>query len=162
MTSRSVLSSLALAAVAACGGHGGGAGTGPVAVAQSSSGAVREFLAGVADSNLNRIGASWGTDKGPAAATNVPADWRQRAEVMQLWLRGRTYKITGDQQLGNDRDHRQVTVDLTTGNCTKTVPFVTVRTSHGWLVEQVDLNTAGNPAQPCGPPAAPAAAPTGR
>jgi hypothetical protein len=31
------------------------------------------------------------------------------------------------------------------------VPFTVVKAKKGWLVENVDLNTAGNPKQPCGP-----------
>ena len=154
MTSRSVLGLLAVAALGACGGKSGGTAVpGAVPPAASASDAVKEFMAGVADSNLNRIGHAWGTNKGSAAALNTPTDWLKRATVMQLWLRGGTYTVTGDQQLEGDRTHRQVTISLVRGSCSKVIPFTVVQLKKGWLVENVDLSVAGNPAQPCGPPA---------
>lgn len=156
MTSRSVLGLLAVAALGACGGKGGSTAVpGTVPPAASASDAVKEFMAGVADSNLSRIGHAWGTSKGSAAALNDPQDWLKRVTVMQLWLRGGTYTITGDQRLENDATHRQVTISLVRGNCTKVVPFTVVQLKKGWLVENVDLTVAGNPVQPCGPSAGP-------
>src|SRR5512146_2185879 len=55
VTSRSVLGILAVACLGACGGHSGGAVPGAVPPASSASGAVKEFMAGVADSNIVRI-----------------------------------------------------------------------------------------------------------
>ncbi|HSC58276.1 MAG TPA: hypothetical protein VLC11_01840 [Gemmatimonadales bacterium] len=150
MTSRSVLGILAVAFLGACGGHSGGAVPGAVPPASSASGAVKEFMAGVADSNIVRIGSAWGTEKGSAARRNEPSDWQKRVMVMQLWLRGGTYTITGDQSLVNDRTHRQVTIDLARGGCTKTIPITVVRSGGGWLVESIDLTAAGNPEKPCG------------
>ncbi|HET7025005.1 MAG TPA: hypothetical protein VFI39_07375 [Gemmatimonadales bacterium] len=151
MTSRSVLGLLAVVAVGACGGHGGGATPGAVPPAASATGAVQEFMAGVADSNIIRIGSAWGTSKGAAAVLGQPADWEKRVTVMQLWLRGGTYTITGDQSLVNDQTHRQVTMDLVRGGCTKTIPITVVKVKHGWLVESIDLTAAGNPEKPCAP-----------
>lgn len=152
MTSRKVLGLIAAAALAACGGSSqSGTLPGEVPPASTSSAAVQEFMAGVADSNLVRIGSAWGTSDGSAAARNNPSDWLRRVTVMQLWLRGGTYTITSDQAINADRTHRQVTISLVRGQCTKVVPFTVVQVKHGWLVENVDLNQAGNPAQPCGP-----------
>lgn len=149
MTSRSVLGYLAVVALVACGGSGGSAVPGAAPPAASASGAVKEFMAGVADSNIVRIGSAWGTSKGSAATLGEPQDWQKRVTVMQLWLRGGTYTITGDQSLINDRTHRQVTIDLVRGPCTKTIPISVVQTKHGWLVESIDLTAAGNPEKPC-------------
>ncbi|MGB7211605.1 MAG: hypothetical protein WBC97_03170 [Gemmatimonadales bacterium] len=149
MTSRSVLGLVAVLAVGACGGHGGSETPGTVPPAASASGAVQEFMAGVADSNIVRIGSAWGTSKGAAAVLGQPADWQKRVTVMQLWLRGGTYTITGDQSLVNDKTHRQVTMDLVRGGCTKTIPVTVVKLKRGWLVESIDLTAAGNPEKPC-------------
>ena len=78
MTSSSVLGILAVAFLGACGGHSGGAVPGAVPPASSASGAVKEFMAGVADSNIVRIGSAWGTEKGSAARRNEPSDWQKR------------------------------------------------------------------------------------
>lgn len=150
MTSRSVLSLLVVAALGACGGHSGGPVPGVVPAAATSSGAVKEFMAGVADSNIVRIGSAWGTEKGSAASLNTPTDWQKRVTIMQLWLRGGTFTVTGDQSLVGDPTHRQVTIDLVRGDCTKTIPFTVVKSKAGWLVEDVNPNDAGNPARPCG------------
>ena len=58
--------------------------------------------------------------------------------------------VTSDAADGPDR--HQVQVELRRQLCTKTVPFTVIKLADGsWLVNQVDLTTAGTPTKPCLP-----------
>jgi len=149
VTTRNYLLSCGALILAACGGNSAGA----VAPLGSAEAAVREFMAAVQDSNIARMGRSWGSSAGPAAVTNDPAQWEQRMKVVQYYLRGGTFRITSDTPMNGDSKHRNVVVELTRGTCVKSLPFVAVESSNGWLVESVDISVAGNPRNPC--PASP-------
>ena len=149
MTTRNLLLSCGALLLAACGGTSA-AGVAPLGSAEA---AVREFMAAVQDSNIARMGRSWGPSSGPAAITNDPSNWEQRMRVTQFYLRGGTFRITSDTPVTGDPKHRNLVVELTRGSCVKSLPFVTVQSARGWLVEAVDISLAGNPLNPC--PAAP-------
>src|SRR4029079_13434366 len=90
------------------------------------------------------------TSAGPAAKTNQPPDWERRIVVMQAYLRNERSAITSDAADGPER--HQVQVELRRQLCTKTVPFTVIKLADGtWLVNQVDLTTAGTPTKPCLP-----------
>ena len=102
----------------------------------------------VADSNVARMAGLWGTASGPAARTRQPPDWERRVAIMQAYLRNDGFRVTSDAPESTDR--RALQVEIRRQTCTWNVPFVAVRTSDGsWLVNQVDLTAAGNPARPC-------------
>ena len=145
MTTRNHLLSCGALILAACGGSSAGA----VAPLGSAEAAVREFMAAVQDSNITRMGRSWGSSAGPAAVTNDPAQWEQRMKVVQYYLRGGTFRVTSDTPMTGDAKHRNLVVELTRGTCVKSLPFVTVQSAGGWLVESVDISVAGNPLNPC-------------
>jgi hypothetical protein len=137
--------------LAAC---GGGAGA-PDATkpAGSAKEAVQSFMQAVADSNHDKMASLWGTAAGPASRTNIPPDWRRRIPVMQAYLRNQSFRVTSDQPQGTEF-RRALQVELKRETCTWSVPFVAIRTADGtWLVTQVDLAAAGNPARPCMDPA---------
>jgi hypothetical protein len=139
--------------LAAC---GGGTGTQAAAPLPSAEAAVREFVAAATDSNIARMGQSWGTANGAAAVTGQPAQWEQRLQVAQAYLRGGTWRVLSSTQGTGAEDTRVVTMQFTRGTCVKSIPFMTIRTSRGgWLVNDFDLSLAGNPINPC--PAGPAA-----
>jgi hypothetical protein len=139
---------LALAALAACGGSAGNAPAAPGPVT-SPRGAVEQFLQAVADSNLPKMASLWGTAAGPAAKTNQPPDYQRRVVVMQAYLKNEGTAITGDAADGGP-DRHVVQVELRRDLCTRTVPFTVIKLADGtWLVNQVDLTAAGNPARPC-------------
>ena len=142
---------LVVAGLTACGGSSAGhtpAAPGPVT---SPRGAVEQFLSAVADSNVQKMGMLWGTSAGPAAKTNQPPDWERRIVVMQAYLRNEGTAITGDAPDGGP-DRHLVQVELRRQLCTKTVPFTVIKLPDGnWVVNQVDLTAAGNPARPCLP-----------
>jgi hypothetical protein len=104
----------------------------------------------VADSNLSKKASLWGTASGPAAQTNVPSDYRRRIAIMQAYLRNDSFRITSDEPEGTDEARRAVTVEIKRKTCTWTVPFTAIKVRGGsWIVTQLDLAAAGNPARPC-------------
>jgi hypothetical protein len=139
---------LVSAALAACGGSAGNSSAAPGPVT-SPRGVVEQFLQAVADSNLRKMASLWGTAAGPAAKTNQPPDYERRIVVMQAYLKNEGATLTGDAPDGGP-DRHVVQVELRRDLCTRTVPFTVIKLGDGtWLVNQVDLGAAGNPARPC-------------
>lgn len=102
----------------------------------------------VADSNLTKMAGLWGSASGPAARTGQPPDWERRIAIMQVYLRNDGFRLTADVPESTSR--RALQVQIRRETCTWDVPFVAIRTANGsWLVNQVDLTAAGNPARPC-------------
>ena len=133
----------------ACGG--GGAGPAPVEPANSAKGTVNRFMEAVADSNLAEMAQLWGTGAGPAAKTNQPSDWERRIAIMRAYLQNESHRVVSDSRDGSDARHA-VQVELRRQLCTWLVPFTVIKANDGnWLVNQVDLAKAGNPARPCVP-----------
>lgn len=103
----------------------------------------------VADSNVVKMANLWGTAIGPAAKTNQPPDWQRRVAIMQAYLRSESFRITSDVPEA-DEGRRGLLVEIKRKTCTWTVPFTAIKTRDGsWIVTQVDLAAAGNPARPC-------------
>jgi hypothetical protein len=161
-----------LLALAACGG-----GPGPTASAgpaPTPEEAVRSFMQAAADSNLTRMAQLWGTRAGSAAKTGQPPDYQRRIAIMRFYLSGSPYRLVpgaaaeiepaagaapggktptpgklpgpGDESATT----RQVVVQLDRQGCAKYVPFVVIKAADNtWLVNQVDIATAGHPKRPC-------------
>ena len=147
MTSEQLVSKLGscLAALllAACGG-----GTSPVQPAKSAAAAVQGFMQAVADSNLSKMADLWGTASGPASKTRQPPDWERRIAIMQAYLRSDSFRVSSD--VADPSGRRDLLVQIKRQACSWSVPFVAVKANDGsWLVNQVDLTQAGNPARPC-------------
>jgi hypothetical protein len=69
---------------------------------------------------------------------------------MQAYLRNDSFRITSDEPQGTDENRRAVAVEIKRKTCTWTVPFTAIKTRSGtWIVTQLDLAAAGNPARPC-------------
>ena len=115
----------------------------------------------VADSNVAKMATLWGTANGPASKTNQPPDWQRRVAIMQAYLRNQSFRITSDMPEAAE-NRRALQVEIKRESCTWTVPFVAVKVREGnWLVTQVDLAAAGNPARPCNDGKAAESAPQG-
>ncbi len=144
----------AAALLAACGGGaGGGSGAGQVQPAATASATVQNFMRAVADSNLVAMASLWGTANGSAARTKQPPDYERRIVVMQSYLVHDDSRILADVPDGSSGRHA-VQVQLRRQACTWTVPFSVVQLSDGgWIINQIDLTTAGNPARACDPSA---------
>jgi hypothetical protein len=140
--------------IAACGGTAPADPARDVGPAASAEAAVRGFLKGVADSNLTTMASYWGSAAGPAARTNQPPDWEKRMVVMQAYLASASYRIVSDVGSGAAANNRSLSVELRRPDCIRVVPFTVIRASNGaWLVNQVDLASAGSPIKPCPGPA---------
>ncbi len=134
--------------VAAC---GGGSAPSTVTPTNSARGAVDAFMQAVADSNLTEMATLWGTSAGPASKTRQPADWERRITIMQAYLQNESHRVVSDAPAGSE-SRRAVQVEIRRQLCTWMVPFTTIRLGDGnWIVNQVDLTAAGNPARPCVP-----------
>jgi len=140
-----------VAALTACAGGGGGApGSGDVPTMTSSAQAARSFMQAAADSNLTMMAGLWGTPDGPAASTGKPEGWEKRIAVMQAYLRGDSTRMVSDMPVTGDAGQRKAIVALYRMGCSKQIPIILARArSGGWLVVNVDLAAAGNPARPC-------------
>lgn len=134
---------LAVLAVVGC-----ASGTPTVEPAKSAAAAVQGFMQAVADSNVAKMASLWGTANGPALKTNQPPDYERRIAIIQAYLRNDSYRLTSD--VAESQDRRALQIELKRETCTWSVPFVAIKARDGaWLVNQVDLTAAGNPARPC-------------
>ena len=132
--------------LAACSGGGKAESTQPVT---SATGVVRSFMQAVADSNLAAMAGLWGTSKGPASRTRQPADYERRISVMRSYLSHDDFRILGDAPDVSAGRHT-VQVQIRRSACTWTIPFLVIQLADGsWIVNQMDLTAAGNPARPC-------------
>ena len=133
--------------LAAC--SSGSGGTAAVHPANTASAAVQNFMKAVSDSNLAVMAGLWGTSKGSASRTRQPADYQRRVVVMQTYLSHDDFRILGDVPEGSEGRHT-VQVQIRRGACTWTIPFLVIQLADGsWIVNQMDLTAAGNPARPC-------------
>lgn len=122
-----------------------------VAPVSTSEGVVRAFMKAVADSDLVRMGDLWGTNRGPANVTRFPPEYQKHLVVMQAYLHGDSIRILSDVAKPSRDNERDVAIQLFRPSCVKQIPLTTVRTSAGaWLVQNIDVSAAGNPARPCG------------
>lgn len=136
------------AVLAAC---GGGSTPDTVTPTNSPRGSVEAFMQAVADTNLAAMASLWGTAAGPASRTRQPADYERRVAVMHAYLRNESHRIVSDNAEAGGARHA-LQVEIRRQLCSWVVPFTAVRLNDGnWIVSQVDLTAAGNPAQPCNP-----------
>ena len=132
-------------------GCGGGSGPATVAPSNTAKGAVESFMQAVADSNLTQMANFWGSSGGPAARTGQPPDWERRIAIMHAYLRNESHRIVSDTPQGGDNRHA-IQVEIRRQLCSWLVPFTAIKLGDGtWIVSQVDLTAAGNPARPCDP-----------
>lgn len=126
----------------------GGGSPAPTQPATTAAAAVEGFMKAVADSNLAKMASLWGSASGPASETRYPPDWQRRIAIMQAYLQNDSYRLTAEAP-GTDVNHRDFQVEIRRHTCTWSVPFVAVKNGQRWLVTQVDISAAGNPARPC-------------
>ena len=138
---------VAAAILAACGGNRGSSPTSPVA---SSGQALREFMQAAADSNLTRMSQLWGSSRGPAAETLYPANYEKRLAVIQVYLRADSTRIISDMPVTGDKTHRRLVMAVYRGGgCMRQIPATLSKIKGAWVVTDVELAAAGNPARPC-------------
>ena len=143
---------LALAGLAGCGGRGKVAETAPA----NPEAAVRAFMDAVKANSLIAMRDLWGSERGPAAGYMNPREVEQRLTVIRTFLDHERFEF--DQPNSVDPANslqRIVRVRLTRKGCRPVIPITTVQWNKGWLVKNIDLSAAGNPARSCEPGTAP-------
>jgi hypothetical protein len=72
---------------------------------------------------------------------------------MQAYLQNESHRVVSDGPATPAAEGRRaVQVEIRRQLCTWTIPFTAVKLGDGsWIVNQVDLTAAGNPARPCVP-----------
>lgn len=131
----------------------GCAGGRPAALApQSLPDALSEFMAAVKANNLERMGQLWGTERGPASGWMKSDELRKRLTVIQAYLQHDGHRVIQG-PLGSadgDPSRRSFRIELQRGGCNAVLPIDLVRTRNGgWLVYDVHLESAPNPAARC-------------
>lgn len=138
-------------ALAACSSGGGAASE--VHPARTADATVQSFMKAVADSNLATMAELWGTARGPASKTRQPPDYERRIAVMRAYLNHDDFRILSNNADGVDT-RRAMQVQIRRQACTWDIPFTVIQLADGtWIINQVDLASAGNPAKPCDPSA---------
>lgn len=117
---------------------------------------IRRFLNAVKANSLTGMAELWGTDKGPASQSMDHAELDKRLTVIRTYLVHDSFEF----QPRNTMDatgtaQRVLDIRLTRKACRPVVPFTVVRWGGGWLVQNIDLSAAGNPARQCAPESAP-------
>ncbi|HKV69725.1 MAG TPA: hypothetical protein VJN62_00645 [Gemmatimonadales bacterium] len=143
------LAVMAALAALGCGGHP--ASTTPVPATMDQ--ALTQFLNGVKDNNKQQMGATWGTEKGPAAESMSSKELDQRLTVIQKYLANKGFKVMlGPQPVTGHDELRTYQVQLVRDRCPHVQPIDVIRTrGGGWLVFDVHLEAATTLAQGCAP-----------
>jgi len=117
----------------------------------SPEAAVRGFLNAVKANSIAAMGELWGSKDGPASHWMERTKLEQSLTVIRIYLDHDKYEIMPPNGAVVDLpDHHRVDVRIYRHNgCTPVVPMTVIRAGSGWLVWDIDLVAAGNPAIGC-------------
>src|SRR2546427_234779 len=119
----------------ACGGGGS-----RTPAPQSLNETLAQFLSAVKANDAKRMGVLWGTERGPAADWMKAEELNQRVAVIQRYLNHAGYRVVeGPLSVPGQENQRSFRVELQRAK------------SGTWLVLDVHLDIAGNPAAGCKP-----------
>ena len=111
---------------------------------------VTSFMNAVQANNLRAMGQLWGTESGPMIGRMDADQLDMRLTVMQRYLVNENYQILPARSTATPSEGRRMyELELTRLGCVLRVPIELVRVGGGWLVNDVDLTSAGNPGRPC-------------
>jgi hypothetical protein len=110
---------------------------------------VQAFLAAARGGDVQQMAHYWGGPDGPAARTRKPAFWERRIEVIQKYLENDSASVATVGTVSGQPGQVLVTMRIYRAKCRTLVPFATGKWKDLWLVQNVDLSAAGNPARPC-------------
>jgi hypothetical protein len=118
----------------------------------SPEAAVRGFLDAVHANSLPRMSELWGSTRGPARNYMKRDELEQRLTIIRTYLQYEKFEMLESQGVpSSTSSERTVRVRLERNGCTPVVPFTVVPWAGGWLVSNIDLAQAGNPARRCAP-----------
>ena len=125
----------------------------PAPVPQSLDASVSAFLDAVQANDLTRMGALWGTERGPAGSWMDATQLKKRLTVIQHYLSHDGYRILeGPLPVADHEDERSFHVELERGTCNVVLPIDVVRAHSGsWLVYDVHLEALSAPSATCPP-----------
>lgn len=126
-----------------------GSGIGGPMMNRSPETTVKAFLAAARDTNLTLMANYWGSPSGPAAVTKKPSDYEKRIRVMQKYLTSDSVNVVALGTVDGHPDQIMVTMKLFVKKCQNSVPFIVGKWKDVYLVQNVDLTSAGNPGRPC-------------
>jgi hypothetical protein len=120
---------------------------------QTPNAAVVQFLAAVKARDLTGMGRLWGDKDGPLRGRLADSVLTKRLTIMQIYLAHDGYRILeGPNAVPGRADAVTFRVELQRAQCNQVQPLDLVHTRRGgWLVNDVHLETAGNPASACKP-----------
>jgi hypothetical protein len=138
----------AIASAGACGGR--------QVVTTSPSGSpeasVRAFLNAVKSSDMPAMRDLWGSERGPASSYLSKEEVEQRLTVIRTYLEHESFEFDQPNVAAPGiSEQRIVRVRLNRKGCRPVVPFTTVLWKSSWLVKDISLADAGNPARSCNP-----------
>ena len=143
-----------LAALAAVGCGGGGRKFQMAQpIPQTVKAALFDFMAAVKANDLARMGSLWGTERGAAAGWMKPEELHMRLTVIQKYLQHVGFRtIEGPIDHPTNNSLKTMRIELQREGCNAVLPIDIVRVrAGGWLVYDVHLENAGNPAARCPP-----------
>lgn len=109
-------------------------------------------MAAVKANDLNRMKNLWGSERGPASGYMDAAYLQRSLTVFQIYLNHTDYRVVEGPLPVAGKDRLQTfRVELQRPNgCRVVVPIDLVRANSGsWLVNDIHLEAAGNPAKGC-------------
>jgi hypothetical protein len=119
---------------------------------------VRGFLDAVRANSLARMGELWGSARGPARGYMRHDELEQRLTIIRTYLQNDKFEMLESQGVPSaSGNERTVRVRLERNGCAPVVPFTVVPYAGGWLISNIDLAQAGNPARHCKPGPGPGA-----
>lgn len=131
---------------------------------QSINDTLAQFMAAVKANDLQRMGQLWGSQRGPAASYMDAGRLKKLLGTIQVYWAHRGYRVIDGplpaqplnptfQDVPEQDRLRDFRVELQRASgCNQVIPITLVRTDQGgWLVYDVHLENAGNPATRCQP-----------
>jgi len=135
-----------LASTAACHSSTTTTASAPAVLSGSETGApdaisaIRGFLTAAKQTDLQAMGALWGSAQGPARDQVPREELEKREFVMMCYLKHDRYDVLGDAP--NPGGTRAVIVNLTLGPITRSTNFEVVRgPNNRWYVQNVDIKS---------------------
>ena len=111
---------------------------------------VTAFLTAVNADRINEMGELWGTSKGPASRTMDTDELEQRLRVIRTYLVHDKFEfVQGSSNIQPSSSERRLNVKLYRNGCEPVVPMTVIKYRSGWLIREIDLAAAGNPARRC-------------
>ena len=111
---------------------------GSIGGAPSARTAVSGFLAAVRAEDLQALASVWGTAAGAARNTIPREELEKRELVMMCFLKHDRYRLVSDAE--STAGQRRIEVEVTSGDVTRTTPFIAVPGPAGrWYVQSFDM-----------------------